>query len=66
MVGDARMTSAGPTVEQTYNTLTDCQKIAVRMSQKARPDQHGRYTIPGDMWYECRSKHVDTWESTSQ
>lgn len=49
----------------TFSTLIDCQALAIRMSHLEKPDEHGRYVIgltSNPQWYECRSKHVETWQ----
>lgn len=62
MQGASRVTFAGVMPDMTFNSLADCQDYARRVSGliTRRPD--GRFPIPNGMWYECRSKHVDTWE----
>ncbi len=63
MQGHARMTYAGMMPAMTFNSLAECQQYAKRVSGLITPPDNGRYLIPpGNMWYECRSKHVETWE----
>jgi hypothetical protein len=52
--------SAPPAI---YRTLADCKSQAQVMVY-GNPPKNGRYHPQGapNMWYECRSKHVDTWE----
>ena len=66
MQGQARMTYAGPLPAQTYHTLVDCQRAGT-VSSGRPPDDSGRFPIAnGTLWYECRSKHVDQWESPAR
>ena len=45
----------------TLNSLAECQQYAKRVSGLITPPTDGRFLIPpGGMWFECRSKHVDT------
>jgi hypothetical protein len=44
-----------------YKTLEECQASAKRVVPY-RPPEDGRYILAPGIWYECRSKHVDTWE----
>jgi hypothetical protein len=47
---------------QTYGSLVACQRAAAATSGLITPPTNGRYGIPNGGWFECRSKHVDTWE----
>jgi hypothetical protein len=44
-----------------YNRLSECMEGAQRYSPEY-PDEDGRLMNGPDMWYECRSRHIDTWE----
>jgi hypothetical protein len=50
-------------VSNTFTTLAACQQTA-RYSAPKGPDAEGRFWWGDNQWFECRSKHVDTWEST--
>lgn len=52
-------TMSAPTI---YKTLAECQGDAKRIVSY-RPPKDGRYTLSPGVWYECRGKHVDTWET---
>jgi hypothetical protein len=45
-------------------SLAECEQQAQTYSGVIRPNSRGRFEVPGGagMWYECRSKHVDTWQ----
>jgi hypothetical protein len=68
MQGAPRMTFAGMTPAITFNSLADCEKYSTRVGGHPGMLDKGRIAINGvdlanpKMWYECRSKHVDTWE----
>jgi len=62
--------SIGPM--RTYDSLAACQQEARMLAHTPSPDEKGRFytTVVDDngarhlstqQWYECRSKHVDTW-----
>jgi hypothetical protein len=53
--------------DTTYRSLAECEQWARRMSGFKGSPHDGRFpvwnsAIENDMWYECRGKHVDTWE----
>ena len=62
MQGASRSTFAGVTPDMTFRSLAECQQYAKRVSGLITPPTEGRFPLPGGMWYECRGKHVDTWE----
>jgi len=62
MEGASRVTFAGVTPDMTFRSLADCEQYAKRVSGLITPPTGGRFVMPGGMWYECRGKHVDTWE----
>jgi hypothetical protein len=62
MQGAARMTFAGVVPTMTFNGLAECQQYARRVSGVITPPTDGRFPQPNGSWYECRSKHGDTWE----
>ncbi len=67
MQGQARVTFAGIMPAMTFNSLMECQRFAKRMTGVVLMPTDGRFFIdPNNMnvWYECRSRHVDTWEPT--
>ena len=66
MQGQARNTFAGPMPATTYASLSDCQKFAAQITGRIEPTPDGHFPLNDGMWYECLSKHVDTWESPSQ
>jgi hypothetical protein len=58
---------------RTYQSLKDCQMEA-RMFSHSGPDKHGRFFVTTwdesgkshastQQWFECRSRHVETWNS---
>jgi hypothetical protein len=55
-----RMTSAGMMPGITYNTLAACEQSIG--SKLGPPDKSGHFQAAGGMYYECRGKHVDTWQ----
>ena len=47
----------------TYQSLEDCQfAIHQGYARGSAPDKQGRFKIGNGMWYECLSRHVDTWQ----
>jgi hypothetical protein len=46
-----------------YRSLAECEQQAQILSGVVKPTR-GRFESPGGagVWYECRSKHVDTWQ----
>lgn len=46
----------------TFNTLLECQGYARTVSHQA-PSPEGHFSTAAGQWLECRSKHVDTWQS---
>jgi len=62
MQGASRVTFAGVTHDMTFRSLAECQQYAKRVSGLVTPPTNGRFPVPGGMWYECRSKHADTWQ----
>ena len=62
MFGASRVTFAGVAQEITFRSLAECQQYAQRITHLVTPPTNGRFPAPGGIWYECRSKHVDTWE----
>lgn len=48
---------------EIFPTLDACHFRAKQMTPY-KPTPDGHFPVPPDMWYECRSKHVDTWEPT--
>lgn len=53
-----------------YRTLEACQQAmlndyagGVGMNPAAVVDASGRYMAQPGVWYECRHRHVDTWDS---
>ena len=51
----------------TYQSLEDCQfSIHRGYAQNRSPDKNGHFMIAKGMWYECLSRHVDTWEQPQQ
>lgn len=43
-----------------YRTLEECKADA---SRYGTPDKEGHYRKVPSMWWECRGKHVDAWET---
>jgi hypothetical protein len=65
------MTFAGMVPAMTFDSLAACRQYASRVGGLIQPGlmSDGRIAIsgvplagPNKRWYECRSKHVDTWE----
>ena len=58
---------AGPcqTSGAIHRSLAECEQKAKSLSHADRAI-NGRFEIPGSggTWFECRSRHVDTWQST--
>lgn len=51
-------TTAPPMI---FQTIADCKSQAQAMVFGKSP-KNGRYELASNVWFECRSKHVDTWE----
>jgi hypothetical protein len=66
MQGASRATFAGVTQDMTFGGLAECQQYAKRVSGLITPPTAGRFPLPNGMWYECRSKHVNTWTPAHQ
>jgi hypothetical protein len=64
MQGAARVTVLGIMPDMTFHSLGECEQYAKSASGLITPPTGGRYVLPGGMWYECRGRHVDTWEPT--
>jgi hypothetical protein len=47
---------------QTFTTVADCESYAEGLAQYPK-DTDGHFMAPFG-WYECRGKHVETWEPT--
>lgn len=62
MQGASRVTFSGVTPDMTFSSLAECRQYAVRVSGIITPQTGSRINLPNGMWYECRSKHVETWE----
>ena len=60
--GAPRMTVVGMLPGKFYHTLAECQRAAERVSGVQVPLGNGHFPIANGMYYECRSKHVETWE----
>jgi hypothetical protein len=67
MQGAPRMTFGGPMPGMFYRSFAECANFAHQISMR-KPTDDGHFPIGVDnaMWYECRSKHVDEWESAPQ
>jgi len=46
----------------TFATLAACQQYIGR--KLGTPDGNGHFSMANGMYYEWRSKHVETWEPT--
>lgn len=62
MQGAARMTQAGMLPAMTFDSLAACETMAKRVSGLITPPDDHRFRIPNGMYYECRSRHVETWQ----
>ena len=62
MYGAPRATFAGVTPAITFSSLKECEQLGQRVSHLIGPPVDGRFPQPNGSWYECRRKHVDTWE----
>ncbi len=51
------------TLTSFYGSLAACEKVVASMAGGA-PLDHGRFYMDTDktMWYQCLSRHVDTWQ----
>ncbi len=45
----------------TFATLAACQEH-IRRNLGTSPDSNGHFRMANGMYYECRGKHVETWE----
>jgi hypothetical protein len=61
--GQTHIVGNGVFEETPYRTLAECQRYAYLSSSGIHPDSDGRTVLPDGSWWECRSKHVDMWES---
>lgn len=59
--GEARVTSMGVVPDWLFETLAECQNSA-RQITHSRPTPEGHFPLGNVIWYECRSKRIDTWE----
>jgi hypothetical protein len=57
----ARLTSAGTFSESPFTSLEECQQYAALISHTS-PTAEGHYRAGINVWFECRSLRVDTWE----
>jgi hypothetical protein len=48
--------------EVPFRTLTECQQQARANTGGRLPDKNGRTYADGSSWWECRGKHVETWD----
>ena len=76
LTGTCKVWNANITSQMTtYDSLSSCRTAIVTMFgttlSSDTPDIQGRYPINGtedpntgapDMWYQCLSRHVDTWK----
>jgi hypothetical protein len=60
--GAPRMSFAGAIPGELYRTLADCEHHASLASGGHKPDMEGRFHLNPMIWYECRSKRLDTWD----
>jgi len=62
--GGTRMTGDGLMPMTIYDSLEKCQEYATHYVGGRAPDKDGHMLIMGNpaQWFECRSKHVETWE----
>lgn len=44
-----------------YQSLASCEH-AILGYAPPHHDAQGRYMIGPNMWYECRHRHIDTWQ----
>ena len=55
--------SSGITAGNVFRTLADCQRYVHFITGQITSPKDGRFPLEGGiLWYECRHKHVDTWE----
>jgi len=64
MYGAPRVTFAGPTPAITFSSLKQCAQFGQRVSGHVLFAENGKYPMPNGSWFECRSRHVDTWQSS--
>lgn len=62
MQGASRVTFAGVVPDMIFRSLAECEQYAKRVSGLVTPPEDGRFLMPNGTWFECRGKHVDTWE----
>jgi hypothetical protein len=62
MQGASRVTFAGVVPDMIFRSLAECKQYAKRVSGLLTPPENGRFLMPNGTWFECRGKHVDTWE----
>ncbi len=62
MHGTAHIGPGGVITEIPYRTLAECRQAAKLSSSGRLPDKDGRTFIDGGAWWECRGKHVETWD----
>ena len=46
-----------------FNTLAECYSYATFITHQS-PTADGHFLMSEDLWFECRSKRVDTWQPT--
>lgn len=61
MYGAARMELGEYRRALTYPSLSVCQDEIKKLTPYHKPT-NGRFIAGPQMWYECRGKHVETWE----
>lgn len=49
--------------EAPFQSLAECQSFIVASSSGGKIGADGRITMMPGMYWECRGKHIDTWES---
>jgi hypothetical protein len=49
-------------IPEIFPTLNACHFRAGQMTLYKNPTPEGHFLVPPDMWYECRSKHMDRWQ----
>jgi hypothetical protein len=62
MYGAPRMQLGEYTAAITFVNAKACQEYISSRLTPYKPNAQGRSTAGPGMWYECRSKHVDTWQ----
>ena len=61
MYGAPRMQLGEYTTATTFVNVKACQDHISKLTPY-KPDAQGHSPVGQGMWYECRSKHVDTWQ----